>query len=52
MFAVRRDDGVVDIFELPPRKPLTWFVLAAAVLALPFAGLAWRRSRRLRREVA
>jgi hypothetical protein len=40
------------IWDIPPRKPLTWFALAAAVLALPLAGPAWRRSRRLRREVA
>jgi WD40 repeat protein len=45
-------DADIEIWDIPPRKPLTWFALAAAVLALPLAGLAWRRSRRLRREVA
>jgi hypothetical protein len=44
--------GEITIWDIPPRKPLTRFALAAAVLALPLAGLAWRRSRRLRREVA
>jgi hypothetical protein len=44
--------GTVELWDIPPRKPLTWFALAAAVLALPLAGLAWRRSHRLRREVA
>jgi hypothetical protein len=43
---------VWDLWDIPPRKPLGWFALGAAILALPLAGLAWRRSRRLRREVA
>jgi hypothetical protein len=47
-----RQDGQLEFWDIPPRKPLTWFALAAAVLALPLAGLAWRRSRRLRREAA
>jgi hypothetical protein len=46
------DPNLWHIWDMPPRKPLPWFALAAAVLALPLAGLAWRRSRRLRREVA
>jgi WD40 repeat protein len=45
-------DGEITQWDIPPRKPLTWFALAAAILALPVAGLAWRRSRRLRREAA
>jgi hypothetical protein len=44
--------GEITIWDIPRRKPLTWLALTAAVLALPLAGLAWRRSRRLRREVA
>jgi hypothetical protein len=52
MLAVQRDNSIIDVFDLPPRKPLTWFALAAALLALPLAGLAWRRSRCLRRGVA
>ena len=45
-------NGSLQVWDLPPRKPLIWFAVAAAGLALPIAGLAWRRSRRLRREVA
>jgi WD40 repeat protein len=44
--------GTVELWDTPPRKPLTWFALAAAILTLLLAGLTWRRSRRLRREVA
>jgi hypothetical protein len=44
--------GIIQIWDIPPRKPLTWFACAAVVIALPLAGLAWRRTRRLRREVA
>jgi hypothetical protein len=44
--------GVLRVWDFPPRKPLGWFALAAAILALPLTGLAWRRSRRLRREAA
>jgi hypothetical protein len=44
------DDGrhVVRVWDIPPRKPLSWFALAAGVLALPPAWLARRRVRRLR----
>jgi hypothetical protein len=44
--------GIVKLWHSPPRKPLSWFALPAAVLALALAGMAWRRSRRVRREVA
>jgi WD40 repeat protein len=47
-----RDRQLVRVWDIPPRKPLTWFALAAAVLALPLAWLARRRVRQLRREVA
>ena len=43
MLAVQEDLTTIGIWELPPRKPLTWFALVAAILALPLAGLAWRR---------
>jgi WD40 repeat protein len=46
------DGGAIELWDIPPRKSLGWFALAAAILALPFAGLAWRRSRRLSRGVA
>lgn len=45
-------DGYIRIWDLPPRQPLRWFAAAAGILALPFAGLAWRRARRLRRAAA
>ena len=35
--------NVWELWDIPPRKSLRWFALAAAVLALPPAGLAWRR---------
>jgi WD40 repeat protein len=42
----------IQVWDVPPRKPLTWFAVAAALLALPLAAIAWRRSRHLRREAA
>ncbi|HEY1378522.1 MAG TPA: hypothetical protein VGF55_17110 [Gemmataceae bacterium] len=44
--------GSIELWDIPPRKPPAWFAAAAAVLALPLAGLAWWRTRRLRREMA
>jgi WD40 repeat protein len=52
MLAVTTEDFVTQLWDVPWHPPLTWFALAAAVLALPLAVLAWRRSRRLQREVA
>jgi hypothetical protein len=49
--AVRRRD-TLQVWDIPPGKPLTWIAAVAGLLAIPPAGLAWRRSRRLRREVA
>jgi hypothetical protein len=46
------DPNMWYIWDIPPRKPLRRFALASAILALPLAGLAWRRSRRLRRGAA
>jgi hypothetical protein len=42
----------VQIWDIPPRKPTGRFALAAAVLALSFAALAGRQSRRLRPKTA
>jgi WD40 repeat protein len=42
------DRGTLALWDLPPRKPLGWFALAAGILALPIAWLARRRVRRLR----
>jgi hypothetical protein len=36
------------IFDIPPRKSLTWFAAGAALLALPIALVTWRRTRKLR----
>jgi WD40 repeat protein len=40
-------DGQLEFWDVPPRKPLTWFAIAAGVWALPVAWLARRRTRRL-----
>jgi hypothetical protein len=37
--------GTIQVWDVPPYKPLAQFILAAATLALPFAWLAHRRSR-------
>jgi WD40 repeat protein len=47
-----RVNGVLDIYDLPPNKPLGWFAAGAGVLALPIAWVARRSVRRLRREAA
>src|SRR5439155_10458942 len=47
---VHRPDAV-QVWDVPPRTPLTWLAGAAALLALPPAGVAWWRTRRLRRRV-
>jgi hypothetical protein len=38
----------IAIWDIPPRKSLTWFTAGAALLALPTALLVWRRTRKLR----
>jgi WD40 repeat protein len=45
------DDGRFEFWDIPPRKPLTGFAVAAGVGALPLAWLARRRARRLRMAV-
>jgi hypothetical protein len=40
------------VWDIPPRKPLTWFATAAGLLALPVMFLASWRCRRLRKEKA
>jgi WD40 repeat protein len=49
VLAVERDGRDLEVWDVPPRKPLTWFLPLAAVLALPPAWLARRRVARLRR---
>jgi WD40 repeat protein len=39
----------VQIWDIPPRKPLAWFTAVAGLLALLVGALAWWRCRRLRR---
>jgi hypothetical protein len=46
------DGGMFEFWNVPPRKPVTSFAVAAATLAMPIAGLACWRSRRPRRKVA
>jgi WD40 repeat protein len=41
-------DHRVRVWDMPPRPSVAWLAIAAAGLAVPVAGLAWRRSRRLR----
>jgi hypothetical protein len=52
--AVLDSADVLTVWDIPPRKPLMWFVVAAALLILPLVWLARRRVRKLRRlaEVA
>jgi WD40 repeat protein len=38
----------IRVWDIPPRKSLTWFATGAALLALPIAFVARRRVRRLR----
>jgi hypothetical protein len=40
------------VWDVPPRKPWSWFCPMAAVLAVPAVWFARRRVRRLRREAA
>jgi hypothetical protein len=40
----------IELWDIPPRKPLMWFLAAAGLLALPVAWLARRRARALRRR--
>jgi WD40 repeat protein len=46
------DRHVVRIWDIPPRKPLGWFAIAAGIVALPIAWIARRRVRRLRSACA
>jgi WD40 repeat protein len=34
MLAVQKSDSTIEFYDLPPRKPLTWFAAAAGSLAL------------------
>ena len=43
-----KHDNSWAVWDIPPRKSLTWFAAGAALLALPIAFLARRRVRRLR----
>jgi hypothetical protein len=37
-----------SVWDIPPRKSLTWFAAGAALLALPIALVSWCRTRKLR----
>ena len=43
-----RSTQTATLWDIPPRKSLTWFAAGAALLALPIALVAWRRTRKLR----
>ena len=47
--AVMRSENEVQLWDVPPRKPLAWFLAGAVLLALPPALLTRWRVRRLRR---
>jgi WD40 repeat protein len=40
--------GAVEVWDVPPRKPRTWWLALAGAAAVPVAGLAQWRVRRLR----
>jgi WD40 repeat protein len=46
--AVVTDEHVTQLWDLPPPRPVGVFAAVAAGLTVPYVGLAWRRSRRLR----
>src|SRR5262249_43502386 len=51
MIAMINQDGrAVQLWDVPPRKPRSWFAAGATLMALPLAWLAGRRVRRLRRR--
>jgi hypothetical protein len=37
----------VLIYDIPPRRSMTWFAAGAAMLAMPIAFVAWWRGRNL-----
>jgi len=51
LLAISRPDSLT-VWDIPPRKPLTWFAAGATLLALPTFTIACRRVRRLRRQAA
>jgi hypothetical protein len=42
----------VDVWDIPPRKSVTWFTAGAAMLAVPLFLIGRRRARRLPQEAA
>jgi hypothetical protein len=42
----------IEVWDIPPRKPLLWFSAGAVLLAPPIFMLARRRVRRLQKEAA
>jgi hypothetical protein len=49
--AAHRKDGTVELWDVPPRTPVSWLLTTAALLALLLAWLAHRRVRQLRRVI-
>jgi WD40 repeat protein len=44
-FAAR--DREIQVWDLPPHKPLAWFFTGTALIAPPISLVAWRRTRKL-----
>lgn len=47
-FGLRSASNRVEIWHMPPRRPLKWLAVGAAILAFPIALIARRRVRKLR----
>jgi hypothetical protein len=52
LLAVRPDDDTLQIWDIPPRKPLGWFLGLAGLLFLLTLGGFWRQARRRKRKAA
>jgi WD40 repeat protein len=48
----RLGGSAFQLWDVPPRRPVSWFFASAAALAIPLAALARRRTNRLRRAAA
>jgi hypothetical protein len=44
----RAEPERIGIYDIPPRKSVTWFSAGVAMFALPIALVGWWRARKLR----